>query len=220
MTTSLIATAFLMGLLGSGHCLAMCGGVSSSLTLAVKERTRVPLYTVLYNLGRLVSYGIAGALTAGISQELASRSGIFNQVMAVLSGVFMILVALYIMRFTVSLTWLEFIGKKAIWQHLVKFNKYFMPVNSAPKAFGYGALWGWLPCGLVYSALMWAITTKNAFDGALFMAFFALGTMPAMLGLAFAADKFKLAINQLAVRLVLGNLLLFYGLYLLIIALL
>lgn len=220
MTTSQLISALIMGLLGSGHCLAMCGGVASSLTLAVKDKSQVKRYTLLYNLGRTLSYCIAGALAAGISQQFASRSTTFSFALSVLSGVFMILVGLYIMRLTFSLNWIEKVGKFAIWQHLVKLNKRLLPVNSNAKALAYGMLWGWLPCGLVYSALLFSISMQSAVYGASFMLLFAIGTLPAMVGLAFAADKFKQILNHNAVRMVFGNIFIFYGLYLLIIALL
>ncbi|MFY8349553.1 sulfite exporter TauE/SafE family protein [Pseudoalteromonas sp. SSM20] len=220
MTTSQLLSALIMGLLGSGHCLAMCGGVASSLTLAVKDKALVKRYTLLYNLGRILSYCLAGALAAGISQQFASRSTTFSFVLSILSGVFMILVGLYIMRLTFSLNWIEKVGKYAIWQHLVKFNKRLLPVNTNHKALAYGMLWGWLPCGLVYSALLFSISTQSAIYGATFMLLFALGTLPAMVGLAFAADKFKQILNHNFVRMMFGNIFIFYGLYLLIIALL
>ena len=127
----------------------------------------------------------------------------------------MVLVGLYIMRLTASLNWLEKAGKYAIWQHIIKLNKYLIPLNSNSKALAYGALWGWLPCGLVYSALTWAVTTQSALYGALFMASFALGTLPAMIGLGYAAQTIKNALNNSIFRIVLGNIFVFYGLYLL-----
>ena len=124
------------------------------------------------------------------------------------------------MRLTMSLNWVEKIGKVAVWQHIVGLNRNLLPVNTPFKALCYGMLWGWLPCGLVYSALLFATTTQGAISGALFMAFFALGTLPAMLGLAFAAEKFQQLLNHTVIRLIFGNIFIFYGLYLLIIALL
>ena len=94
-----------------------------------------------------------------------------------LAGIFMLLVGIYIMRLAATLQWLEKLGKTLIWQHLIKLNKYLMPIDSPFKALGYGALWGWLPCGLVYSALTWAMTSGNAINGALVMLAFALGLL-------------------------------------------
>lgn len=220
MTISLFLTAFVMGLLGSGHCVAMCGGVASSLSLAIKEPIKLRIYTLLYNLGRVCSYCVAGALVSLLGSHMASRASIISQSLSVISAVFMILVGFYIMRLAQTLNWLEKLGKFAVWQHLVKLNKYLMPINRKSKAFLYGALWGWLPCGLVYSALLWTVSLSHPIEGAFFMFSFALGTLPAMLTLGFVSHKIKDYLNHIVVRLTLGNIFLFYGLYLLLIALL
>lgn len=216
MTIDLVFTAFVMGLLGSGHCIAMCGGVTSSLTIAIQDKRLIKRYTLLYNLGRLFSYTLAGLLAATIGQHVASRSTLFSHTLSALSGVFMILVGLYIMRFTVTLNWVERIGKFVIWQHIVGLNRKLLPVNTNNKALAYGMLWGWLPCGLVYSALLFSLSTKNALSGALFMMIFAAGTLPAMLGLALAAESLKRVLNHTVMRLMFGNLFIFYGTYILI----
>ncbi|MDP4983354.1 sulfite exporter TauE/SafE family protein [Pseudoalteromonas tunicata] len=218
MIDPLLLSAFFMGLAGSGHCVAMCGGVASSLQLAVKNKQDARSYTLLYNLGRLLSYSLAGALVAGISATFASQSILISQILAFISAFFMILVGLYVMRVMATLNWLESIGKIAIWQFVVKLNRYVMPLDSKLKALGYGALWGWLPCGLVYSALTWAITTGTAAKGAAFMACFALGTAPAMLALGLTTQSITKWLNNQVVRLIMGNFLVFYGLYLLTIA--
>jgi len=218
MNESLFLTAFFMGLAGSGHCIAMCGGIASSLQFAIDDKSKAQQYALLYNIGRLISYSLCGALVGGISAIFSKQSNDFSLFLSFVSGIFMVLVGLYIMRLAASLNWLEKFGKYAIWQHIVKLNKYLLPLNSKKKALAYGALWGWLPCGLVYSALTWAITTQSAFSGALFMASFALGTLPAMVGLGFAAQTIKTWLNNSIIRIILGNILVFYGLYLLAIA--
>jgi len=218
MTETLFLTAFFMGLAGSGHCIAMCGGIASSLQFAIEDKNKSQQYALLYNIGRLISYSICGALVGGISAIFAKQSNNFSLALSFISGIFMVLVGLYIMRLAASLNWLEKLGKFAVWQHIVKLNKYLLPLNSKKKAVAYGALWGWLPCGLVYSALTWAITTQSALSGALFMASFALGTLPAMIGLSFAAQTLKKWLNNSIIRIVLGNIIVFYGLYLLTIA--
>ena len=209
--------ALLMGLAGSGHCVAMCGGIAGSFQLAGKQ---FPAFggAMAYNLGRMASYMVAGALVGGLSAVFATQSTLFSQALSVFSAVFMVLVGLYVMRVFNTLAKVEKLGNWAIWRHLVKLNKHLMPIDSYPKALLYGALWGWLPCGLVYSALTWAIFSQSAAQGALFMALFALGTMPALLALGLGVNTIKQVLNYTWVRLVLGNLLLWYGLYSLVIA--
>lgn len=217
MIDTLYISAFLMGLIGSGHCIAMCGGIASSLQLASDKRNMF-LFSLAYNCGRALSYMLAGALVAGISSQFAKQNSLYSLTLSFIAGIFMLLVGIYIMRLGPTLQWLEKIGKTLIWQHIVKLNKYIMPINSPMKALGYGALWGWLPCGLVYSALTWAMTSPSALDGAFVMFFFALGTFPAMITVGLTAQKLNTIINNLWTRLVLGSIIIWYGIYLLILA--
>ncbi|MFY8275116.1 sulfite exporter TauE/SafE family protein [Pseudoalteromonas sp. SSDWG2] len=209
--------ALLMGLAGSGHCVAMCGGIAGSFQMAAKGLPAIGS-AIAYNLGRLLSYTLAGALVGGFSAIFAKQSTIFSQFLSILSAVFMMLVGIYVMRLFNTLAVVEKFGNWAIWRHLVKLNKHLMPVDTYPKALLYGALWGWLPCGLVYSALTWAIFSQSTAHGALFMALFALGTLPALLALGLGVHAVKRVLNTPWVRLVLGNLLLWYGLYSLFVA--
>ena len=217
MIDPIFVSAFLMGLIGSGHCIAMCGGIASSLQLACNKR-QTWLYSLAYNSGRALSYMLAGALVAGISSQFATQNSAFALFLSFLAGVFMLLVGVYIMRLAATLQWLEKLGKTLIWQHLIKLNKYLMPIDSPLKALGYGALWGWLPCGLVYSALTWAMTSGTAINGALVMLAFALGTFPAMITLGVAAQKLNTLFNHPWTRIILGSVIIWYGIYLLIIA--
>jgi len=217
MIDPVFVSAFLMGLIGSGHCIAMCGGIASSLQLASNKR-QTWLYSLAYNSGRALSYMLAGALVAGVSSQFATQNSAFALFLSFLAGVFMLLVGVYIMRLAATLQWLEKLGKTLIWQHLIKLNKYLMPIDSPLKALGYGALWGWLPCGLVYSALTWAMTSGTAINGALVMLAFALGTFPAMITLGVAAQKLNTLFNHPWTRIILGSVIIWYGIYLLIIA--
>jgi len=217
MIDPIFVSAFLMGLIGSGHCIAMCGGIASSLQLASNKR-QTWLYSLAYNSGRALSYMLAGALVAGISSQFATQNSAFALFLSFLAGMFMLLVGVYIMRLAATLQWLEKLGKTLIWQHLIKLNKYLMPIDSPLKALGYGALWGWLPCGLVYSALTWAMTSATAINGALVMLAFALGTFPAMITLGVAAQKLNTLFNHPWTRIILGSVIIWYGIYLLIIA--
>lgn len=209
--------AFMMGLLGSGHCIVMCGGIASSLQLAAKHQ-RPFIVALSYNFGRLLSYAIAGGLVALIGSQVAKQNTTFAVSLSALSGLFMILLGFYIMRIAATLQWLEKFGRSIIWQHLIKLNKHVLPIDSYHKAIAYGALWGWLPCGLVYSALTWTFTVKDPLDGMTIMAAFALGTFPAMLLTGQLSAKLSTFINHQIVRVFLGNLFIWYGIYLLIIA--
>ncbi|MEJ6474567.1 sulfite exporter TauE/SafE family protein [Pseudoalteromonas piscicida] len=212
-----LLSALIMGLAGSGHCLVMCGGIASSLQLASKQRSAI-VVSLLYNIGRIVSYALAGSLVALLGASLAKQNTSVANALQLMSGIFMILVGIYVMRLASTLKWLESAAKSLIWQHVVKLNKHLVPVNTKKKAFFYGALWGWLPCGLVYSALTWTLQAKSPFEGALIMLAFGAGTMPALIAVGQSAQLLQKFINHLVTRIVMGNLLIWYGVYLIIIA--
>lgn len=217
MTEISILSAFIMGLAGSGHCLVMCGGIASSLQLASKNLSPIKV-SLLYNLGRICSYAIAGALVAWLGASLAKQNTLVAHSMKLLSGVFMILVGVYVMRLASSLQWLESLAKTVIWQHLVKLNRHLIPVDTSPKAFAYGALWGWLPCGLVYSALTWTLQAQTILQGSAIMLAFGLGTLPALIAIGQSAQLLQQAVNHQVTRIIMGNIFIWYGVYLIIIA--
>ncbi len=210
-------SAFVMGLAGSGHCIVMCGGVASSLQFASKNLSVIKV-SLAYNFGRLTSYSIAGMLVASLGATFAKQNTHFALGVKIFSGIFMILLALYVMRLANTLRFVEKAGKTLLWQHIVKFNKLFLPVDSLKKAFGYGMLWGWLPCGLVYSALIWTLQAESILHGASIMLAFALGTLPAMLTIGQSAQYLSRFLNHNLVRLTLGSIFVWYGIYLLIMA--
>lgn len=210
-------SAFIMGLVGSGHCIVMCGGIASSLQFASKNLSAIKV-NLAYNFGRLTSYCIAGMLVATLGAGFAKQNTYFALGVKIFSGVFMIMLALYVMRLANTLKFVESIGKTLIWQHIVKFNKFFLPVDNLKKAYGYGILWGWLPCGLVYSALVWTLQAESTLHGAAIMMAFALGTLPAMLTIGQSAKHLSQLLNHNLIRLALGSIFVWYGFYILIIA--
>lgn len=203
--------AFLMGVAGSGHCLAMCGGLASAMGLQKNKRR-----LVLYNLGRISSYMIAGALVASALFGLAQIQPHALIWMRLLTGVMMLLLAAYLVRFHWTLIWLERIGA-LLWNRLkplaTKFN------FQSPKSrhvYLAGMLWGWLPCGLVYSALSWSALSANPISGALFMLLFGLGTLPSMLFLGMVSQGAQRLLKSAQFRWASSFLLAGYGLITLI----
>ena len=206
-----------MGLVGSGHCIVMCGGIASSLQIANETLNSIKV-SLMYNAGRAMSYMIAGALVASLGNAFAKQNSTFALGLKVFSGVFMLLVGLYVMRISGSLKWLEQLGKTLIWQHIIKLNKHLLPINTYPKAWLYGMLWGWLPCGLVYSALTWTLQAPTPIYGSAIMLSFALGTLPAMLLVGQTAQTLSHFLNRPYIRWAMGSIFIWYGIYLLIIA--
>lgn len=189
-----LIAAFAVGFMGSLHCVGMCGGISSALTSAA-TRPADPgttvwhnlLYQLLYSLGRISAYAIAGAATGLLGASIyaqmpgAQMPGHGPSWLRIFAGVMMILLALYLSGWWKILNRLEQAGAK-VWRHIAPLTRRLFPVDRPHKALLLGFLWGWLPCGLVYSALTWSLGSGGAGRGALLMVGFGLGTLPALLG--------------------------------------
>lgn len=207
-------SAFIIGLLGSGHCLSMCGGVTSMLVSAMPNRQTKPKlgYIFSYNVGRVFSYSLLGAI-AGLSGSLAIHSlGFPLTILRVIAAIFLIFLGLYLGQWLMVLTHFEKVGKK-LWQHIAPFSKKVIPVDSAFKALSLGAIWGWLPCGLVYSTLTWSVASGGALEGALIMLAFGLGTIPALFTLSYGHVSLNGLIKNNVFRKTMGILLICYGFY-------
>ena len=207
-------SAFIIGLVGSGHCIGMCGGITAMLTSAIPQQnnvSRLPL-TLSYHLGRISSYTLIGAI-AGFTGSLAAKNiGVPVTGLRLLAGIFLIFLGLYIGQWLMWLSKIEKIGKY-LWRYISPLSKKLIPVSNNKQALSLGILWGWLPCGLIYSTLTWSLATGDAVQGALIMLCFGIGTLPALLTVSFGFLSIKkLLINQLF-RQLMGVTLITYGLY-------
>lgn len=198
-----LLAAFVFGLLGGAHCIGMCGGIMSALTFAVPPSMRHParLSGLLlgYNLGRITSYMVAGALVAGLGSLLGGFANEVRWAFQLVAAVMLILMALYIANWWKGLLAVEQLGRR-LWRHLEPIGRRLMPVVHIPQALALGAVWGWLPCGLVYSMLAWSLTQSGPTQGALLMAAFGLGTLPALLVTGVAAHGMGRLIRHPATR--------------------
>lgn len=206
-------SAFIIGILGAGHCIGMCGGISSMLTAAVEQRSRKSFYFVIaYNIGRILTYSFLG-LIAGFTGSLGIKAlGLPVISLKIIAGIFLILLGLYIGQWLFWLNRIEKLGRR-LWRYLQPISTQLLPINSTPKALGLGMLWGWLPCGLIYSTLTWSIASGNAIDGMAIMFFFGIGTLPALLTVSFGFQKITLMFRKLWVRRFIALGLIAYGLY-------
>jgi len=197
-----LAAAFVFGLLGGAHCIGMCGGIMSALTFAVPPSMRSParLSGLLlgYNLGRIASYMVAGALVAGLG-TLVALTPETRLALQGLAAVMLILMALYIADWWKGLLRVEAVGRR-LWKHLEPLGRRLMPVVHVPQAVALGAVWGWLPCGLVYSMLAWSLAIADPWHGAMLMGAFGLGTLPALLATGLAARQLGALIRHRATR--------------------
>jgi len=204
-------SAFLIGIAGSLHCVGMCGGVVTALSFSIPKQKSTTAYHINYHFGRILSYSIAGAATGALGQLFSHQMQQGLNILQFISGIFILLLGLYIANWWRALTLLEQQGKK-IWRHIAPISKRFLPLKSPIYALPYGFLWGWLPCGLIYSTLSWSLASGSAIQGALVMAFFGLGTLPALLALSNSNLFIKnLLTNQYIKQLVAVLLLLFGG---------
>lgn len=207
--------AFLIGLLGGTHCVAMCGGIVSALTLHVPGcRPQWNLH-VAYNLGRLTSYVAAGAVLGAIGGGLG---GVLEDwlpvqwVLYVCANLMLVALGLYLAGATWSLAFVERFGHK-IWRRLQPLGRGFLPAHSVAQALPLGMLWGFLPCGMVYSALSVALVSGNAWRGATLMLAFGLGTLPNLLLAAALLTRLRGFCSRSGVRLMAGLLVIAFGVF-------
>ncbi|MFT7007362.1 MAG: sulfite exporter TauE/SafE [Colwellia sp.] len=237
-------SAFIIGLLGSGHCIAMCGGITTMLTSAIPDNKyhnnqQIPVndqqgnqsdyqdgnqkqaskFTLVfcYNFGRIASYSFIGAIVGFTGSIAAKNIGLPLAGLRLFSAVFMILLGLYLGKWLMWLNKIEALGKK-LWQYISPLASRAIPVDTPLKALGLGAIWGWLPCGLVYSTLTWALASSSIIDGASIMFFFGLGTLPALLTLSIGFTSIKNILVNIVLRKMMALILICFGIYSFIVA--
>ncbi|PZP77817.1 MAG: cytochrome biogenesis protein [Ectopseudomonas oleovorans] len=208
----LLVSALVLGLLGGGHCLGMCGGLMGALTLAIppEQRSRRLQLLLAYNLGRILSYALAGLLLGLAGWAVAGSQA--EVIMRTLAALLLIAMGLYLAGWWSGLTRIEALGR-GLWRHIQPLTRRFMPVTSIPKAVVLGSLWGWLPCGLVYSTLLWASSQGNAVNSALLMLAFGLGTWPVLLATGLAAERITTLLRKRGVRMAGGLLVILFGIW-------
>ena len=203
--------AFAVGVLGGVHCLGMCGGIVGAISLS-HAGSRAPVWPRLlaYNLGRMSSYVAAGALAGLLGALLLGALPQGQRVLELLAAVFLVLLGLYLGGWWPVLARLERLGGRA-WRWIEPLGRRFIPVRRTGQAFAVGMVWGWLPCGLVYSVLVWALSAGGAANGALLMAAFALGTLPNLMLMGLFANRLARFVRNEQVRRGAGALLIAYG---------
>lgn len=210
---ALMAGAGLLGLVGSGHCLGMCGGIAGALGMTSPSSRTLPraLSSLLYSLGRVSSYALLGLLAGALGQLTSVGLGL-GPTMRIAAGILIVLLGLQLAGLRVGFDRLERVGL-AVWRRLRPALAWIGSPDAAWKCLALGALWGWLPCGLVYSALAAAAATGTATGGALFMACFGLGTMPALLFATGMAGRLGETLRGRGARRVVGVTLVGLGLW-------
>lgn len=206
--------AFVIGLIGAEHCMAMCGGLSSLLTINPSSAAPVPSTLFFYNIGRIISYMIFGALIGGVTASISQLANLNYSLiwLRLLAATVMIILGLYIGRWWFGLLKIERLGQK-LWQLISPLGRKFLPLRYSWHALPFGFIWGWLPCGLVYSILTWAAVSGSALSGGLIMGAFGLGTLPAMLLMGAGASRLKPLLQSVRFRQLTAISIIIYGIY-------
>ena len=212
-------SAFLVGLLGGVHCVGMCGGIVTALSLGLPGQAgqttghNLPLL-LAYNTGRIASYTLIGGLFGGIGALAIHSSGLRSVQLGllVIAALFMIALGLYLGGWWRGLTRIEQLGGW-VWKRLEPYGRHLIPVRTPGRALLLGAIWGWLPCGLVYSVVVWSISTGDPIKGALLLLSFGLGTLPNLLAMGLFAGWITAQVRKPWVRQAAGLLVAGFGLW-------
>jgi sulfite exporter TauE/SafE len=208
----LMLSALVLGLLGGGHCLGMCGGLMGAMSMAIPAEQRGRRLSILlaYNCGRIFSYTCAGLLLGLAGWAISAGPLAFW--LRLLAGLLLIGMGLYLAGWWSGLTRIEALGR-GLWRHLQPLSRRLLPVTSLPRALLLGGIWGWLPCGLVYSTLLWAASQGSAHESAVLMFCFGLGTLPVLLATGMAAERMLALLRKSGVRTAAGLLVILFGLW-------
>lgn len=208
---------FLIGLLGGTHCVSMCGGIVGALTVQVQtpaNRTRQWPIHLAYNLGRIGTYTAIGGVLGAIGSVGMLYDGVLpvQITLYVLANLMLIALGLYLTGFTRLLAPVERLGHQ-LWRRIQPLTRRFLPARSVKQALPLGLLWGFLPCGLVYSILATALVTGSATRGAGLMLAFGLGTLPNLMLAGMLFKRFRDLTRNSKVRFTSGLLVLGFGVF-------
>lgn len=211
MPESSLLALFVVGLLGGTHCVGMCGGIVGALSFGGRARLSLHL---AYNAGRIASYGVAGAIAGALGGASLVLANQLPMRLALYAAANLMLVALglYLMGATQVLAFTERAGQR-LWKYVQPLGGRFLPARHVSQAFPLGLLWGWLPCGLVYSALVTALTSGSAARGAALMLAFGAGTLPNLLLAGLLVTRLRAYAGKPAVRLAAGLLVAGFGVW-------
>lgn len=214
ITWTILGAVALTGLLGGVHCAGMCGGIVAAVSRNPTGAGKPWLIHLSYNLGRIASYTVAGA-AAGTAGGLGLLLDGLLPVQIVLysaANILLIGLGLYLAGIRGPVARLERLGAR-FWSVVRPLTRRFMPADTVPKAFALGTLWGWLPCGLVYSILFTALLTGGALSGGAVMLAFGLGTLPNLMAAAALMRGPRSFVASKPLRLLSGALVLGFGVY-------
>lgn len=208
-----LLSALLVGLLGGVHCAGMCGGIVAAFSFRADGSAPPFRLHLGYNLGRVLSYTLFGALAGALGSSLnLLQIRPLQLVLYVLAQLVMVLLGLYLAGWNRWVLIFERAGG-TLWNYVQPIFKKLLPVRNLPGAFVAGMAWGWLPCGLVYSVLIGALASGSAAGGAALMLAFGLGTLPNLLGMGLFARSLQPFLQHPITRRAAGLLVAGFGLW-------
>jgi len=199
-----------LGLASGAHCVGMCGGIVTAFSAPqpLLPARRLWRAQIAFNAGRVSSYALAGALAGLVgSGAYAIAAAPAQAILQAIASLMLVMIGLYLAGISGAATWIERLGAP-LWQLLQP-----LAVRLRAHSFAAGAVWGWLPCGLVYGALATAAATGESSRGALAMLAFGLGTLPWLLAAGMAASRLRSWLSQRAFRIAAGSLVLAFGVW-------
>lgn len=188
-----IITAFLIGLLGNIHCLGMCSGIITLLSLSISKdkKKQIIFYQLYYNLGRILGYIITNVLAFSLGILIIKILGIDNlKFLKLISGITLTIISLHLLNTINLIKSIENLGYN-IWNYLNKYSTHLFPVKNPLQAIFLGIFWSNLPCGLTYSTLIWSISSASLYKSIILMLAFGLGTLPSMISVGLVFNKTK-----------------------------
>jgi hypothetical protein len=213
MSAAALTAVFLVGLLGGAHCLGMCGGIVTALTVQMPKQRPAWSLHLAYHAGRITTYAAAGALAGGLGAAALRLDGILpvQILLYVVAQLMLVALGLYLLGVPRYLDAFERAGR-ALWRRLQPAASALFPIRTAPRGYAVGLLWGLLPCGLVYSVLVTALVTGGAVNGALAMLAFGAGTLPSLLAAGTVFPALQRIRRTQTVRRAAGGIVIAFGL--------
>lgn len=214
LTDMMIGSAFVLGLMGGMHCAGMCGGIVGAISRPWSSARDTWRFHFAYNGGRILSYGLAGFLVGALGS-----AGFLFRDFAWLQQLFAFAASLLLLALGFSVAGAVPVVRRiegwgaALWRHIQPLSRGLFPVDSALRAFAVGLLWGWLPCGLVYTVLLTALATADPMIGALVMLAFGFGTLPNLIGMGAVFSRSRNVLRSRWVRIATGAVVSSFGAY-------
>jgi uncharacterized protein len=209
---NLIITSFLFGILGSFHCFSMCGSIINifNLNFSKKDINNINVIQFYYNIGRIISYGILGFVASFLGFILFDILGINGIIFTkIFSGIMFIILGLYFQGIGFFFLLIESFFSKFLYIINILIKK--INFSKQYKPFLIGILWGNIPCGLIYTALGYAISSGSLLKSSISMIFFGLGTLPSILFSRYIFFYLKELIDNKFIKFMLGSTIIVFG---------